>query len=67
VQDRRRAEEEAMSKPAKRRSHKKMDPDIKALTLAARALKGSTPRMLIPNLDFLIAHFLNLSSFRLRP
>ena len=56
-----------MSKPAKRRSHKKMDPDIKALTLAARALKGSTPRMLIPNLDFLIAHFLNLSSFRLRP
>jgi hypothetical protein len=42
----------------RKRSHRKLDPDIKALTLAWRALKGSScDRMLRANLDFLVGHF----------
>lgn len=37
---------------------KKLDPDIKALRGAARALQCSTPRMLRANLEFLWDHFI---------
>lgn len=37
---------------------KPIDPDIKALRGAVRALAGSSPRMLRPNLEFLWDRFI---------
>lgn len=40
------------------RSHKKMDPDIKAVFTAGKALKqSSSERMLKANLEFIAGHF----------
>ena len=41
-----------------KRSHKKLDPDIKAVFAAWRALKASSsPAMIKANLEFISGHF----------
>jgi hypothetical protein len=44
-----------------KRSHKKMDNDVKQLMAASRAIERTSPRMRVPTLEFLMGHYVALA------